>query len=60
MDIPEDYDDEIEHLNTHPDILPPADDKKKLLGRDSAVLVKALTPRELPRDTKAAVKAISP
>ena len=60
MSVPEDYDDKIEHLNTHPDLLPPFDDEDKLLERDSAVLVKALTPRVLPRASKATAKAISP
>ena len=44
MNVPEDYDDKIEHLNTHPDLLPPPDNRKKLLKRDRAVLVKALKP----------------
>ena len=61
MNAPEDYDDKIECLNTHPDLLPPADNKKKkLLERDSAVLVKALKPRVVPCASKAAMKAISP
>ena len=59
MNVPEDHYDEIEHLNTHPDLLPPADDEKKLLERDSVVLIKALTPRVLPCTSKAIVKAIS-
>ena len=60
MNVSEDYDDEIECLNTHPDLLPPAEDTEKLLQEDRAVLVKALSPRVLPRDTKAAMKAIRP
>ena len=59
MNVSEDYEDEIEHLNTHLDLLLLAEDTDKLLEEDRAVLVKALLPRVLPRDTKAAVKAIS-
>ena len=44
MNVPEDYDEKIEYLNTHPDLLPPPDDQEKFLERDSAVIVKALTP----------------
>ena len=42
MNVAEDYDNKIEHFNTHPDLLPPADDGDKLLVSDSVVLVKAL------------------
>ena len=59
MNVSEDYDDDIERLNTHPDLLPPAEDTEKLLQENRAVLIKALTPRVVPRDTKAAAKAIS-
>ena len=58
MNVSEDYDDDTEHLNTHPDLLPPAEDTEKLLAADRAVLVRALSPRVLPRDTKAAVRVI--
>ena len=58
MNVSEDYDDEIESLNTHPDLLSLAEDMEKLLGEDRAVLIKALSPRVLPHDTKSAVKAI--
>ena len=47
-------------MNTHPDLLLPAEDTEKLLAEDRALLVKALTPRVLPRGTKATVKAIGP
>ena len=60
MNVPEDYDDDVERLNTHPKLLPPAEDTEQLLKEDRAVLVKALTSKAVPRDTKAAVKAISP
>jgi hypothetical protein len=59
MNVSEEYDDEVERLNTHPDLLPPAEDTKELLRKNTAVLIKALTSKALPRDTKAAVKAIS-
>ena len=38
MNVPEDYNDEVEHLNTHPDLLPPADDDSKLLVSDSVII----------------------
>ena len=60
MNISEDYDDEIERLNTHPDLLPRAEDTEKLLEENKAVLVKALTSKAVPHDTKATVKAIRP
>ena len=60
MNVSQDYDDDVERLNTHPDLLPPAEDMEKLLKEDRAVLVKALMSKVLPRDTKAAVKAIGP
>ena len=61
MNVSEDYDDKIERLNTtYPDLLPPAEDTEKLLQEDRVVLVKALMPQVVTRDTKAAVKAISP
>ena len=41
MNVPEDCDNKIEHLNTFPDLFPPADEEDKLLARDIAVLVKA-------------------
>ncbi len=41
MNVPEDYDDEAEHLNTHPSLLPPADEGEKVLEADSEVLTKA-------------------
>ena len=59
MNVPEEYDDEVERLDTHPDLLPPAEDTKELLRKNTAVLIKALTSKALPRDNKAAVKAIS-
>ena len=43
MNVSQDYDDDVERLNTHPDLLPPAEDTEKLLKEDRAVLVKALT-----------------
>ena len=42
MNVAEGYDDEIERLNTHLDLLPPADNDDKLLESDSVVLCKAL------------------
>ena len=60
MNVSEDYDEKVEHWNTHPDLLPQTDNKDKLLPRDSAVLVKALEPRVVPRDIRATVKAIRP
>ena len=42
MNVPEDYDDEVEYLNTHPYLLPPADDDDKILVSNSVVLHKAL------------------
>ena len=42
MNVAEDYDDKIEYLNTHPDLLPPADNNDKLLARDYVVLCKPL------------------
>ena len=53
MNVPEDYDNKIERLNMHPDLLPPPDDEKKLPERDGAVLIKALEQRVLPRPSKA-------
>ena len=49
MNVPEDYDDEVERLNTYPDLIPPADNKDQLLATSSAVLVKALTQRVVTR-----------
>jgi hypothetical protein len=60
MNVSQDYDDDVERLNTHPDLLPPAEDTEKLLKEDRAVLVKALTSKVLPKDTKTAAKANSP
>ena len=60
MNVSEDYDGEIERLNMHPDLLPPAEDPGKLLQEDRAVLIKALIPRVLPHATKATAKAIRP
>ena len=42
MDVPEDYDDQVECLNTHWDLLPPADDNSKLLMSNNVLLYKAL------------------
>ena len=60
MNVSEDYDDKIERLNTHPDLLLQAEDTEKLLQENMAVLVKALTSKAVPHDTKATVQAISP
>ena len=60
MNVSEDYDDEIEHLNTHQDLLPRAEDTEKLLQENRAILVKALMSKAVLRDAKATVKAISP
>ena len=60
MNVSEDYDDELEHLNMHTDLLPPAEDTEKLLAEDRVVLVKALSSRMVPYDTKAAMKDIRP
>ena len=42
MNVAEDYDEKIEHLNMHTDLLPPADNNDKLLARDCVALHKAL------------------
>ena len=60
MIVSEVCDDKIVHLNTHPDLLPPAEDTEKLLAADRAVLIKSLSPGVLPCDIKTAVKAIRP
>ena len=38
INVAEDYDNKIEHLNMHPNLLPPADNSDKLLENDSMVL----------------------
>ena len=60
MNVSQDYDHDVERLNTHPDLLPPAEDMEKLLKEDRAVRVNALTSKAISRDPKAATKAISP
>ena len=47
--VPEDYDNKIEHLNTHHDLFPSAGDDDKLLATNIVVLVKALKQRLVPR-----------
>ena len=42
MNVAKDYDNKMEHLNTHPNLLPPADNNDKLLARDCVALHKAL------------------
>ena len=42
MIVQEDYDAKVEHLNTHPNLLLPADDEDQILAKNNAVLVKAL------------------
>ena len=59
MNVSEEYDDEIERLSTHPDLLPRAEDTEKLLEVNKAVLDEALTSKVVPKDTKSAVKAVS-
>ena len=49
MNVSEDYDDKVECLNMHPDLLPPAYDGDKLLASGSVVLVKALKQQVAPR-----------
>ena len=60
MNVSQDYDDDIERLKTHLDLLPPAEDTEKLLKEDRAVLVKALTSKAISRAPTAATKANSP
>ena len=60
MNVSEDYDDDIKRLNTHPDLLPHAEDTEKLLQENRAVHIQAVMSKAVPRNTKAAVKAISP
>ena len=59
MNVSEDYDGKIERLNTHPDLLPRAEDMKKLLQENRALIIKALTSKAVPRDSKATIRAIS-
>ena len=42
MNVPEDYDDKVEHLDTYPYLLPAADKDDKLLMSDSVVFNKIL------------------
>ena len=49
MNTPEDYDDEVEHLKTHPDLLLETKDKKDLLSTDTGILMKALGSTETPK-----------
>ena len=48
MNVQENYDDKAERLNTHPDLLPPADDEDQILATNNAVLVKALKQQVAP------------